>query len=230
MLIEVWGPTASFTMPAKKDEPYSFPMITPSAAVGVLESIYKHPWMEWVIDRIYCISPYSDERLTYQVRSLKNRMNAQAIADAYCGKKTLPVHETDRTLQARSVLRDVHYVIDAHFNILEDVAIDMGLTLKQACDKAYAMSTRRIANGQAYRTPYLGNNENEAFFAPFEGVPQCDPSWAGTKEICGMPYGFRETDTGRKGIFFKAEVVNGVLDLVEWRKKNWKKVLEGGNI
>ncbi|MBQ9501038.1 MAG: CRISPR-associated protein Cas5, partial [Lentisphaeria bacterium] len=55
--IEVWGPNACFTRPEMKVERVSYDVITPSAARGLLEAIYWHPGMKWVIDRIFVLHP-----------------------------------------------------------------------------------------------------------------------------------------------------------------------------
>ena len=55
--VSVWGDYALFSRPELKVERCSYDMITPSAARGVLEAIYWHPGMKWVIDKIYVRNP-----------------------------------------------------------------------------------------------------------------------------------------------------------------------------
>ena len=50
--IRVWGDYACFTRPEMKVERVSYPIITPSAARGVLEAIFWEPQMCYVIDQI----------------------------------------------------------------------------------------------------------------------------------------------------------------------------------
>ena len=50
--VNVWGDYALFTRPELKTERYSYDIITPSAARGILEAIYWHPGMRWIIDKI----------------------------------------------------------------------------------------------------------------------------------------------------------------------------------
>ena len=50
--IRVWGDLACFTRPEMKVERVSYPIITPSAARGVLEAIFWEPEMCYLIDRI----------------------------------------------------------------------------------------------------------------------------------------------------------------------------------
>ena len=55
--VEVWGDYACFTRPEMKTERVSYDVMTPSATRGLLESIYWHPGLRWVIDRIHVCSP-----------------------------------------------------------------------------------------------------------------------------------------------------------------------------
>lgn len=55
--VEVWGDYACFTRPEMKTERVSYDVMTPSAARGLLESIYWHPGLRWVIDRIHVCAP-----------------------------------------------------------------------------------------------------------------------------------------------------------------------------
>lgn len=55
-MIEVWGDYACFTRPEMFDR-VSYDVMTPSAARGIFESIYWHPGLRWVIDRITVCNP-----------------------------------------------------------------------------------------------------------------------------------------------------------------------------
>ena len=55
--VEVWGDYACFTRPEMKTERVIYDVMTPSAARGLLESIYWHPGLRWVIDRIHVCAP-----------------------------------------------------------------------------------------------------------------------------------------------------------------------------
>ena len=53
----VKGDYALFTRPEMKAERVSYDVITPSAARGILESIYWKPAIKWVVDRIIVLNP-----------------------------------------------------------------------------------------------------------------------------------------------------------------------------
>ena len=48
--VRVWGDYALFSRPELKVERYSYDVMTPSAARGILEAIYWHPGLRWIID------------------------------------------------------------------------------------------------------------------------------------------------------------------------------------
>ena len=55
--VKVWGDYALFSRPEMKVERCSYDVMTPSAARGILEAIYWHPGLSWVIDKIYVKNP-----------------------------------------------------------------------------------------------------------------------------------------------------------------------------
>ena len=55
--VRLWGDYALFSRPEMKVERCSYDVMTPSAARGMLEAIYWHPGMRWVIDKIYVRKP-----------------------------------------------------------------------------------------------------------------------------------------------------------------------------
>ncbi|WP_147201389.1 CRISPR-associated protein Cas5, partial [Pseudonocardia asaccharolytica] len=57
VVVQVWGDGALFTRPELKVERVSYPVMTPSAAVGVLEAIYWKPEMTWRIVAIEVLNP-----------------------------------------------------------------------------------------------------------------------------------------------------------------------------
>ena len=55
--VGIKGDYALFSRPEFRSEYVSYDCITPSAARGILESVYWHPGMRFVIDRIHVINP-----------------------------------------------------------------------------------------------------------------------------------------------------------------------------
>ena len=55
--LKVWGEYALFSRPELKVERLSYPLITPSAARGVLDAILFRPQMRWHIRKITVLKP-----------------------------------------------------------------------------------------------------------------------------------------------------------------------------
>src|SRR5450755_3702986 len=55
--VTVWGEYALFTRPELSVERISYPLMTPSAARGVLDAILYKPQMQWHVRRISVLQP-----------------------------------------------------------------------------------------------------------------------------------------------------------------------------
>ena len=60
--IEVWGDRALFTRPELSVERMSYDCITPSAARGLIESIYWHPGIKYSIVSRTCVETKLSQR------------------------------------------------------------------------------------------------------------------------------------------------------------------------
>ena len=117
--VKVWGDYALFSRPEMKVERCSYDVMTPSAARGILEAIYWHPGLSWVIDKIYVKNPI---RFTSVRRNeIKSKASANNILQVYNGAdKPLYISTKDDIVQRASlILKDVSYVIEAHFEMTE---------------------------------------------------------------------------------------------------------------
>ena len=117
--VRVWGDLALFSRPEMKVERCSYDVMTPSAARGILEAIYWHPGMRWIIDRIYVRKPV---RFTSVRRNeVKDKVLASKVLSAVNGGKNPLYISTKKTIVQRAsiLLQDVDYVIEAHFEMTE---------------------------------------------------------------------------------------------------------------
>ena len=81
--VKVWGDYALFSRPEMKVERCSYDVMTPSAARGILEAIYWHPGLKWVIDKIYVKNPI---RFTSVRRNeVKSKISASNVLQVYNG-------------------------------------------------------------------------------------------------------------------------------------------------
>lgn len=117
--VRVWGDYALFSRPEMKVERCSYDVMTPSAARGILEAIYWHPGMRWVIDRIYVKQPI--QFTSVRRNEVKSKILASNVLSVYNGKpKPLYISSKAEIVQRASMLlRNVEYVIEAHFEMTE---------------------------------------------------------------------------------------------------------------
>ena len=120
--VEVWGDYALFSRPEFKVEHVSYDTMTPSAARGLLESIYWHPGLRWRIDRIHVCSPIRFTNIRRnEVKDTISARKVKTVMEKGQGELYLATPESIQQ-RAAMVLRDVHYVIDAHFDLTENAA------------------------------------------------------------------------------------------------------------
>ncbi len=204
--IEVWGNYALFTRPEMKTERVSYDIITPSAARGIVESIFWHPGLKYEIDKIYLLAPIRFTNIRRnEVKSTISMSNVLTAAK----NSTVPAPiYTSQDIQQRAamLLRDVHYVIEAHFDMTEKAAPGDNFS------KFRDILHRRLEKGQFYSQPYFGCREFPAHFREwsFETVPT-EPL---TQDLGFMLYDMDYSDKSNiKPQFFRAKLENGVLDL-----------------
>ena len=207
--VEVWGEYACFSRPEMKVERVSYDVMTPSAARGLIEAIYWHPGMRWHIDSIRVLSPI---RFTNIRRNeVKSKILASNVRSVMMGSdRPLFLSTQDDIVQrAAMVLRDVHYIITAHFEMTSRA------NSSDNPGKFQDIVRRRLATGGCYHQPYFGCREFPAHFAPYTGgeltVP---PELAGEKDLGFMLYDMDYTDPQDiRPQFFRAVLRDGLLDL-----------------
>lgn len=203
--IEVWGPYACFSRPEMKTERVSYDIMTPSAARGLIESIYWHPGMQYHIDKIHVMNPIRFSNI--RRNEVKSTVLAGSALSAAKSGKPLVLYTTDEIQQrAALVLQDVHYVIEAHFTLTEKAAPG------DNPGKFQDILRRRLTRGQCYNQPYLGCRE---FAAHFREWPGGDIHAIGlTQDLGYMLFDLDYSDPNDiRSKFFRAKLVDGVLDL-----------------
>ena len=120
--IRVRGDYALFTRPEMKVERVSYDIITPSAARGLIEAIYWKPAIRWVIDRIHVLNEitFTNIRRNEVSEKVSSREAQRRINGA---RDALYLDATGaRQQRAALVLKDVDYVIEAHFEMMPEQA------------------------------------------------------------------------------------------------------------
>ena len=204
--LHVWGDYACFTRPEMKVERVSYDVMTPSAARGILEAIHWKPAIRWVVDRIRVLKPIQFDSI--RRNELGGRIPAKKVAEAMGRGDTAGLStaiEGDRQQRAATVLRDVGYVIEAHF-VLTPTAEPDDTPAKHA-----AMFNRRAARGQCFHRPYLGTREFPAHFAPApDGLLSALPSGQRTRDLGWMLHDI-DYANGSSPRFFRAALRDGVV-------------------
>ena len=118
--IRVQGRYALFTRPEMKVERVSYDVITPSAARGIIEAIYWKPAIRWVIDKIHVLREIEFTNIRRNEVSEKASVD-NALQVMKGANKPLYIAATEaRQQRAAMVLKDVDYVIEAHFEKVDE--------------------------------------------------------------------------------------------------------------
>ena len=207
--VEVWGDYACFTRPEMKVERVSYDVMTPSAARGLIEAIYYHPGLRWVIDKIYVLNPI---RFTNIRRNeVKSKISARNVRSVMNGGNAPSYISTTNDIQQRAslILRDVRYVISAHFEMTDKA------NESDNPGKFQDIVKRRLARGQFFHQPYFGCREFPAHFRSYE-ADEVRTAYPDSERDLGymlldMDYSDPEDI---KPKFFRAILKNGVLETV----------------
>ena len=204
--LEVWGDYACFTRPELKVERFSYLVMTPSAARGILEAIFWHGGLRGVVDRIYVLSEIRFENIRRNER--KSKILCTQVASRAQKVTLYQVREGDMQQRASTVLRQPHYVISAHFEMTEKA------NSSDNQGKFREMFCRRARKGQCYHTPYFGCREFPARFRLYEEEEVRTAHIGETKDLGFMLYDMDYSDPHKpQPMFFQAQLVDGVLDL-----------------
>jgi CRISPR-associated protein Cas5d len=204
--VRVAGQFACFTRPETKVERFTYPVMTPSAARNVLDSICWRPQMRWIVTAITILKPIRTiSVLRNEVQSklspvaVKKWMRDPALFEPLIAGAG---QGTDGTPRNTTMLRDVAYWIDAYPRVFDTGA-------DNTPEKYVAMMARRVAKGQCFQRPYLGCRE---FAAEFSSPLAEDRPIEDSLEIGRMLYDIAFLPEGNRATFFDARLVQGVLD------------------
>ena len=183
------------------------PALQRPATRGLLDAIYWHPGMRWVVDRIHVCAPIRFTNIRRnEVKDIVSARNARAAMES--GEEIYLATPDSIQQRAAMVLRDVRYVIDAHFEMTARA------TPTDNPGKFQDIMRRRVEKGQFYHQPCFGVREFPAQFKPCEELPPCPEGLEGEKDLGWMlldlDYSDRENITPR---FFRAVLRDGVLEV-----------------
>lgn len=201
--LKIWGDYACFTRPEMKAERVSYDVLTPSAARGILEAIYWKPAIRWIIDRIHVMNPVKFDNIRRNELSGKIpfRNITSAMNDGVSALETFI--EDNRQQRAALVLRNVEYIIEAHFEFIGTEDNNEG--------KHLDIFIRRAQKGQCFHRPYFGCREFPVDFELVEGdVPASQLQ--GDVDLGWMLHDI-DFKNNMETKFFRAHMVNGVINV-----------------
>jgi len=222
--LRAWGDLACFTRPEMKVERVSYPVITPSAARGLLEAILYKPQFRWRIQRIAVRRPI--QFLAFRRNEVKSKAS----------RNPEPIFaDEDRTQRNTLALRQVDYVIEASL-VLTPLAGRPRLhphgedepTGDDNIGKYFGMARRRIEQGQCFHQPSFGCREFPAHFELADASAMHVTSGLNADADLGlMLYDVFDLDIGdgwqsgkveaRPQItFFRATLKNGIVEIPAW--------------
>jgi CRISPR-associated protein Cas5d len=206
--LEVWGEYGCFTDPVFKTERVSYEVMTPSAARGILESVYWKPEIRWVIDEIHVLNPFKWMNIR------RNEIESKVPYKAGNNGNGRILIEEKRQQRTTRLLCDVRYGIVAHFEMLS--SHDANKTDFRTTDfggKHLSIFQRRAAKGQCYHQPCFGCREFPAFFKlASDGFSPCQlPAKDRNRDLGWMLYDLRWPQMEAE--MYHAAMIDGVLDV-----------------
>jgi CRISPR-associated protein Cas5d len=208
--LHIWGERALFTRPEMKVERVSYDVITPSAARGILEAIHWKPAIRWVVDSIQVLKPIRFESV--RRNEVGSKLSAASVGKAIRAGRTdglVNYIEEDRQQRAATVLRDVAYLIAAHFELTDKAGPEDNE------GKHLDIFNRRARRGQCFQSPCLGTREFPANFALVENdskPPELDSTLEGERDLGWMLHDIDFAD-GMTPRFFRARMVDGLIQV-----------------
>lgn len=214
--LKVTGARACFTRPEMKVERVSYDVITPSAARGILSAIHWKPAIAWRIDRIRVLKPIRFESI--RRNEVGGKISPASVTKAIKAKSTAGLAnyvDEDRQQRAATILRDVAYVIEAHFDLTAQAGAD------DSVGKHLDIFNRRARKGQCFQMPCMGVREFPADFTLLEDgepAPDAHDSLRGERDLGWMLHDidFERNMTPR---FFRAQMVDGVIEVPPWHSE-----------
>lgn len=203
VVMDVWGKLACFTRPEAKVERYSYPVMTPSAARGVLSAIYFKPTeFYYQIEKIEIMNPIKRTNIKTNEVIDKIIFDSSQFKYIYVGDS--------RTQRNTNYLRDTYYRITARIIRVKGF---YGHTVEDLVKQF----NRRLNGGKCFHQPYLGISHCIAdFSAPdYSKKPEDINMDAGI--ILYDVFNIKNNEPDKKDIsLFNATIEHGVLTVPEY--------------
>lgn len=212
--LRIWGDYACFTRPEMKVERVSYDVITPSAARGIIESIYWKPAIKWVIDRITVLNPIEFGNIMINEVKSKTKKPPQDLSNVD-GNNLVTFTKDDIAQRRMMYLKSVDYIVEAHFEPtgIGDDTNDF--------KKHYNIALRRMKDGQCYKQPCLGLRDFSANFRWVDEGEIITSKLKGERDLGFMLYDLEfkykngEALNDANPIFYRPIMKDGVIDVAK---------------
>lgn len=215
IIVRVQGPYALFTRPEMKVERVSYDVITPSAARGIIEAVHWKPAIKWVIDKIHVLREI--EFTNFRRNEVSDKASVDNALQVMKGAdRPLYISATDsRQQRASMVLKDVDYVIEAHFELTDKAGAE------DTEEKHYNIILRRLREGQHFHAPCLGTREFPARVTLIEDRKDIPRSpLTGRRDLGWMLYDLDFSNLRDiQPMFYHAIMQDGTIDVHELAKE-----------
>ena len=180
--LRVWGDFACFTRPEMKVERVSYPVMTPSAARGILEAVFWEPQMYYLIDSIRVV------KRGQWISIRRNEVTRVTSLDSaktwmHSPEKTSPIQAgggaEDGTQRNMLALQNVEYLITAEVRLTP-----LAQPPRDNLAKYLREIEGRARAGKCFHRPGLGMRE---FAADFDWEPDADAALARRATELGQP-------------------------------------------
>lgn len=194
--LQVRGAYAAFTRPEFTSERMSYPIMTPTAAIGVISAVFWKPQIRWVVERIDVLAPV-------QWANIRRNESGSAITSDHRKSGYLDVNTVVQQ-RMTTLLRDVHYRIHAHAWVHPEAQ-------EQDAAKWRDQLLRRVGRGQSFRTPFLGMREFHADVTPVDDTACI--AW--TEDLGVMLHSITYDDRTAKESYdwFDAKILDGSMQV-----------------
>tara|TARA_R110002072_G_scaffold1130_10_gene9447 strand:+ start:25017 stop:25697 length:681 start_codon:yes stop_codon:yes gene_type:complete len=208
--LHIWGEYACFTRPEMKVERVSYDVITPSAARGILEAIHWKPAIRWVVDEIQVLKPIRFESV--RRNEVASKISARNVSTAMKKKSTenlfiLVDDGKERQQRAATILKNVSYIVSAHFELTEKASADDNE------GKHLDIFNRRTKKGQCFHQPYMGTREFPAHFSIVENdsLPVSSLGEGEVDKDLGWMLHDIDFENNKEPHFYRALMTGGVI-------------------
>ena len=212
IVLDVWGDFACFTNPLSKVERVSFDCITPSAARCILNAIYSKPIeFYYQITKIEIMNPI--KKINIRKNEFKEKTNA---------KKLTPIYNITKKGEKGLTQRNNFYLKDVYYRIYAKIIKQP--TFNGTLQQLYDQFEKRLLKGKCFYQPCLGTRECFCYFSEKNENKQPLNINMDLGIITYDVFDIRNNiplDTSKnintfKPSYFKAKIINGVLEVPEY--------------